>query len=338
MPRLGTCGRAAKAQNSPAIFVKLNRTVDRAKSTTLGARAAEIEQAAFKGWKNCWKIKTSEIELVVTADVGPRVIYFGFEGGQNVFKNFEEQMGGTGEPGWMIRGGSRVWIGPEDRVASYAPDNDPVDISVTNGVLTATAPVEDGPRVRKQMIIRAEGSQVEIRHRIQNAGQLPSEFAAWVLAVMAPGGVAVTGFPPRGTHPEVLEPSNPLVMWAFTDLSDPRWIFLKKYLVLRQDAKASSPQKIGHFNPHTWGAYFLNGDLFIKRSEADPALQYPDFGCSYETFTNDKILELETLGPLSRVMPGEWIEHVERWELRRVAAPVAWTDEALDGIFGEGRG
>jgi hypothetical protein len=305
---------------------------------TTGTRNAEIEQTAYKGWKDCWKITTSEIELVVTADVGPRVIHCGFKGGQNVFKNFEEQMGGTGEADWMIRGGSRIWIGPEDRVASYAPDNVPVQIDVRDGVLTATAPVEEGPRVRKQMIVRAEGSRVEVTHRVQNAGQLPSEFAVWVLAVMAPGGAAVTGFPPRGTHPEVLEPSNPLVMWAFTDLSDPRWIFLKKYLVLRQDAAARSSQKIGHFNPNTWGAYFLNGDIFIKRCQADPARRYPDFGCSYETFTNDKILELETLSPMSRVMPGEWVEHVENWELRRATAPSEWTDEALDGIFGEGRG
>jgi hypothetical protein len=41
------------------------------------------------------------------------------------------------------------------------------------------------------------------------------------------------------------------------------------------------------------------------------------------------MLELETMGPLSRVAPGEWVEHVEHWSLHRDVA-AAWTDEELD--------
>jgi len=299
---------------------------------------SQIERIGFKGWDNCWRISSSEIELVVTADVGPRVIYCGFRNGRNLFKNFEEQMGRSGEPAWMSRGGARIWIGPEDREASYAPDNTPVEIEVKDGALVATAPVEQGPRVQKQMIVRVEGSRAEIVNRVRNVGMLPAELAVWTISVMAPGGVAVTGFPPRGTHPENLAPSNPLVMWAFTDLSDPRWTFLKKYLLLRQDASIRAPQKIGHFNADTWGAYFLDGDLFVKRCRADAAARYPDFGCSFETFTNDEMLELETFSPVRLVLPGEWIEHVEQWELRRAAVPSAWTDEALDAALRDVRG
>jgi hypothetical protein len=294
-----------------------------------------IERTSYKGWNNCWRIENGEIGLVVTADVGPRVIHLGFTGGQNLFKNFSRQMGRSGEAAWMIRGGSRIWIAPEDRVASYAPDNVPVEIEVRDGALIATAPVEEAVRVQKRMMIRVDGRRVEIVHGVKNAGLLPAEFAVWVLTVMAPGGVAVTKFPPRGTHPEDLAPSNPLIMWPFTDLSDPRWRFLRKYLALHQDPGIKSPQKIGHFNADTWAGYFLDGDLFIKRYKADSALRYPDFGCSFETFTNDEILELETLGPLCRVPPGEWIEHTEHWELHRVPTPTKWTDEELDGLFGE---
>jgi len=297
-----------------------------------------VERTEFKAWKNCWRVANQTVELIVTADVGPRVIYFGFTGGgRNLFKNFESQMGRSGEAEWMIRGGSRIWIAPEDRIASYAPDNEPVEIKVQDGGLIATAPVEEPVRMQKQMAIHLDGARVEIVNRVKNSGLLPVEFAVWVLTVMAPGGVAVTGFPPRGTHPEDLAPSNPLIMWPFTDLSDPRWKFLRKYLVLRQDPANTSPQKLGHFNPDTWGAYFLDGDLFVKRAKADPARRYPDFGASFETFTNAEILELETLGPLCLVAPGEWVEQTEQWELRRTPAPASWTDAELDTIFGSAR-
>ncbi len=94
-------------------------------STT--ASSSQIEPIRFQGWEHCWRIASNEIELVVTADVGPRVIHCGLVGSQNLFKTFENQIGRSGEPSWMIRGGSRIRIGPEDREASYAPDNGPVD-------------------------------------------------------------------------------------------------------------------------------------------------------------------------------------------------------------------
>jgi hypothetical protein len=151
--------------------------------------------------------------------------------------------------------------------------------------------------------------------------------------MMTQGGVGITGFPPRGTHPKDLPPTNPLVMWAYTDLSDSRWTFTKKYMMLRQDPKNASPQKLGHFNPKTWSAYLLATDLFIKRCSADPSLPYTDMGCSFETFTNDQILEQETLGPLVKLSYGAVVEHVERWTLHKNVRIAAWTDEELDKVL-----
>ncbi|MDE3198978.1 MAG: hypothetical protein KGN84_21695, partial [Acidobacteriota bacterium] len=143
-----------------------------------------------------------------------------------------------------------------------------------------------------------------------------------------------TGFPPRGRHEDILAPTNPLVMWAFTDLRDPRWTFLEKYLVLRQDPNNRAHTKLGLFNPETWGAYFLNGELFLKFYKADAGKAYPDMGCSYETFTSAEMLEIETLSPLVTLQQGAWAEHVERWVLHRnVALPDRYTDETLDRVL-----
>jgi hypothetical protein len=119
-------------------------------------------------------------------------------------------------------------------------------------------------------------------------------------------------------------------MWAFSDLSDPRWTFTNKYMILRQDSRVATPTKLGHFNSKTWGAYWLAGELFVKRYDADPSKSYPDLGASYETFTNDLTLELETLGPLTRLEPGERLEHTERWSLHRGVAIGEFTDADID--------
>jgi hypothetical protein len=151
--------------------------------------------------------------------------------------------------------------------------------------------------------------------------------------MMAQGGTAITGFPPRGRHPHDLDPTNPLTMWAYTDFSDERWHFTKKYLTLRQDPKATDAQKTGLFNKQTWGAYLLGSDLFIKRCSAQPGKPYPDFGVSFETFTNNEFLELETLGPLQPFPKGTTVEHVERWSLHKNVHIPEWSDAALDSVL-----
>ncbi|MCL6546594.1 MAG: hypothetical protein K6T61_15340 [Bryobacteraceae bacterium] len=301
--------------------------------------AQTIEKVNYAGWPNCYRISNGTVELIVTSDVGPRIIRYGFIGGQNLFKEFKEQMGKSGEPDWQIRGGHRIWVAPEvaQEISpiTYAVDNDPVKIDVTATGLVATPPLEEEAGLQKQIEVRlaASGTQVQVSHRITNRNMWAIELAPWALTVMAPGGVGLTGLPPRGTHPEVLAPTNPLIIWAFTDLGDPRWIFLNKYIGLRQDPKNKVPQKIGHFNSDTWGAYYLNGELFLKRYAAFPGKTYADMGASFEMFTNGDMLELETLGPLSRLKPGETVEHVEIWSLHRGIKIDRFDDATLDRVL-----
>ena len=292
-----------------------------------------IEKTNYHGWANSYRVSNREVEAIVTGDVGPRIIRFGFVGGQNFFREFEDQLGRAGEPDWQPRGGHRLWIAPEDPVMSYAPDNGPVEIALLGDGLEATESVEPLTGLEKRIVVRMArvGTSVEVVHTIRNAGSAPYRLAPWALSMMARGGHGIHGFPPRGTHPEMLTPTNPLVMWAFTNLADPRWTLLERYLVLRQDAANRVPQKLGTFNPRTWGAYLLNGELFVKRFDAagEPS-QYPDFGCSYETFTNADILELETLGPLVTLAPGESVTHTERWSAFRGVTVSRWDDIELD--------
>jgi hypothetical protein len=281
--------------------------------------STKIERIEYGGWPNCYRICNGKIEAIVTSDVGPRIIRLGFVGDRNFFHEVCHEMGGSGEPEFRLRGGHRVWAAPENLATSWAADNCAVQVEICAGALEATAPVEPAVRLQKQLVIRMapDAARVEVVHRIRNANPWAIEVAPWAMSVMAPGGVAVAGFPPRGEHPQMLQPTNPLVMWAYTDFSDPRWAFCRKYLLLRQDAAMPAPLKVGLFNPQTWAAYMLGADLFLKQTRADASLPYPDYGSSLELFTNGDMLEIETLGPLVKLAPNAWTEHTERWSLHR---------------------
>jgi hypothetical protein len=303
--------------------------------TTYANAVVKVEKTEYKGWKNCYRVTNGEIELIVTSDVGPRVIRFGFVGGQNLFKEFPDELGKSGEEKFRGRGGDRVWKAPEDPVGTYVPDNDPVEVQVTPTGLLAREPIEPLTKLQKEIEISMEpsGTRVEVSHRIANHSLFPQEYAAWAVTMMPQGGVEVVGFPPRGPHPIHLEATNPLVMWAYTDLADPRWKFTRKYLTLRQDPNNKEAQKLGLFNPDTWAAYFLNDEVFVKRTKPDPSKTYPDFGCSFETFTNDQFVEIETLGPITKLFPGQTAEQVEHWTLFRDVKLAGLTDEDLDRVL-----
>ena len=301
-------------------------------ATSVASAAVKIEKIQYRGWPNCYSISNGEVELVVTTDVGPRIIRYGFVGGQNLLKEYDEQMGKSGESSWQARGGHRLWMAPEDPVLTYALDNSAVRAQVRGDTIELTGGVEKETGLEKQITVKlaSSGSAVEIFHKITNRGSKAREFAPWALTMMAQGGTGIVAFPPRGTHEKDLLPTNPLVMWAYTDFSDPRWRFTKKYLMLRQDPKNSNSQKTGLFNRDTVGAYLLGTDLFVKKATAQNPDRHPDFGCSYETFTNEQFLEMETLGELSNVPPGGSVQHTEHWSLHRNVKITAWTDAELD--------
>ncbi|MBV8072841.1 MAG: hypothetical protein JO270_23260 [Acidobacteriaceae bacterium] len=296
--------------------------------------AVKIEKICYAGWPNCYRLSDGDTELVVTTDVGPRVIRFGFIGEQNLFAEMPDQLGKSGEPWWMPRGGHRLWIAPETRPETYALDNSPVAAKIVDDGIHLAQPVEPETSMEKALTISLtiDGS-VEITHHLTNRGRAPRRIAPWALTQLAPGGVGFVRFPPRGCHDACLQPTHPLVMWAYTDFSDNRWQVNQCYLVLRQDPRVHAPQKAGIFSENILSAYLLGTQLFVKRSRANPAATYPDFHCSFEIFSNGDFLELETLGPLVDLAPGQSVSHVETWSLHKDVSVNAFNDQALDGLF-----
>jgi hypothetical protein len=285
-----------------------------------------IETVEYRGWKNNLRIANASAELVVTLDVGPRVIAYRRPGGFNVLKNYDEMMGGTGEPQWQIRGGLRFWLAPEDLTRTYFPDNRPVAATrLSEFAARFTPPPEELYGVQKIMELRLEeaGTRVHVRLRVTNVGQSPTTLAPWGPTVMAPGGLEIIPQPPHANHPGDPQnarhpgdfaPTQRLIIWPYFDFTDARWTFGTKYILLRQDP-TKGPTKIGLGHSVPWVAYLNRGTLFVKRFRHVEWANYPDLGTSYQTFSNEDMLEMETVAPLVTLIPGQSAELAETWEL-----------------------
>ena len=55
--------------------------------------------------------------------------------------------------------------------------------------------------------------------------------------------------------------------------------------------------------------------MFVKQFEYEDGELYPDNGCNCESYTNFNIMEIEALGPITFLQPGETVEFVEKWNL-----------------------
>lgn len=209
------------------------------------------EKFSFGGWKNCIRMANDEIELVATTEVGPRIERFGFIGGQNLFREIPEQQGKTGGKEWRIYGGHRLWHGPEASPRCYYPDNNPVNYEIIDEkTIRLIQEIERTTGMQKEMEItlNPNENQVTLIHRIFNRTLWDIKFAPWVLTVMNIEGRAIVPQEPYQSWEERLSPVRPLVLWGYTNMADPRWVWGKKYIQLKQDPRAKSRQKLGILN------------------------------------------------------------------------------------------
>jgi hypothetical protein len=130
---------------------------------------------------------------------------------------------------------------------------------------------------------------------------------------MATGGTEIV---PQCQIDTDLLPNRMLSLWPYTNMNDHRVTWGKKYILLKQDPKCTEAFKFGISNTDGWAAYANHGNLFIKKFTPIDGALYPDYsGSSYETYTIDFMLEMETLSPLVILEPDGIIEHVETWQL-----------------------
>ena len=289
----------------------------------------KMEKVAYGGWPNCIRLSNGTVEVVATTDVGPRIIRYGFVGKENEFFEDPQQMGKTSANEWLAFGGHRLWLAPEAKPRSYYPDSRPIQVVEENGRIRFIQPVESTSGIRKEIeiVLASQGTQVKVLHRLVNHNLWDIEVAPWALTVLAPRGKAIFPQEPYSPHPDIPDtpgqkidkkyylPVRALALWSYTNLQDPRWIFTGQFIILKQDPSIAKPQKLGLSNGQNWGAYLRNGHLFVKKTAYQPGSNYPDLGCSFETFTNAAMLELESLGPLVKLAPGAEVIHQEDWYL-----------------------
>jgi hypothetical protein len=277
------------------------------------AKAKSLSTLDVAGHKGCVKLSSGAFTLAVTTRVGPRIIGAFVKGGENLFRVLPDAPMSGCDTGFRLYGGHRLWHSPEAMPRSYAPDNAPVQVTRSRDGVTFGSGVEALTGLEKSIEVQPLGRErFRIVHRLTNRGQWPLQAAPWALSVMGLGGLAVIPQQHR-RDASPYAPDRALVLWPYTDLADPRLTLGRDYLLLRQDPQATGPCKIGFNAERGWVAYVRAGCALVKMFEHYVDAEYPDGGCSVESYSCADFCEIETVAPLFDLAPGETAEHVELW-------------------------
>jgi len=260
------------------------------------------------------KLTTDAFEVVVTIDIGPRIMHFSKPGGLNILEDdavLGEKLPDGSE--WKIYGGHRVWHSPEAFPRSYVSDSEPLQsYKIFDDGILLVQKEEVWTCMQKSIQVKFYDDKVTVTNRIQNKGAWPVDMSVWSLTVGSRKGREVCPVVQRETG---LLPNTHYVLWPYSKLNDKRVIWGQKYIVVENNTEDKCAFKFGYPNEYGWIAYFNKNLCFIKKYEHELGANYPDKGCSWETYTSDWGVELESLSPIKRVEPGSFIEHTDEWYL-----------------------
>ncbi len=278
--------------------------------------SVKITEKEYEGYGKCVFMENDACTLAVTIEFGPRVIYFARKGRKNVMLEDREGLFTVDVEGygtWRNRGGHRLWVAPELLPETYYPDNAPVAYKAEGDTVTFTPPVTPFAKQLETVIkLDADKAVAEVTQRITNVGGKEADFALWSITGLTDGGTAVI---PMCTRKSGYLPNRVMSLWDYSDINDPRFKLTNEYARIRQDKFLPSAFKAGFNVEDGFAAYAVNEQIFVKCFGDYQFVEYPDYSCNFEMYTNHKFLECEILGEKRKYQPGETTEVRETWHL-----------------------
>lgn len=253
-------------------------------------------------------IANEHLQLDYLTTTGPRIVGLyvsGVEG--NVLASTPEVHWETPHGEYYLRGGHRLWTAPENPF--YTCPEDRLDVFESNDEVVLKSSI-DVSGLQKEIAIRLDANRVYLSHKITWHGEEQVEFAPWSITQLRLGSMAILPLSKK----DGLQPDRNLVFWPYTRMHDSR-LGLHDDVILLYGRAEDDACKIGNENKHGWIACALGDALFVKRFAPNEIGRYPDMGCNVEAYVKNICVELETLGNLKILDPGDAILHEEMWEV-----------------------
>lgn len=291
----------------------------------------QIVIGPYRGWPRCLTIGNGTVEAVVVPDIG-RIMEFRFKGQSGPFWEDPTLRGRTPDPAsqeWGNFGGDKTWPSPQadwDKITprAWPPptafDSLPVEVSVRRDTLVLTSPVDPHYGIRTERVLALDRTEavMTVTTAYEKVSGPPVRTGIWIITQLEDPVAVYCPIPPRSLFPEGYNRQSGDLLPANLKLD-------RGLLSLTRDPARST--KIGMDS----GRLLWVGRTQMLRIDSPRrrAAEYPDQQSSAEVYTNPDpraYVELEMLGPLTTLQPGDRIEQVNTYTLLPRQSPDAVTD------------
>ena len=277
-------------------------------------------------YENCLELFNESTCVQLGWQVGGRVLQYTYKGKEALYLSPEEA--DWRETDHKTASAGRFDIGPEylvpPRPTLWEQPWHYEILGPRAARLTSNPDPSTGVTLIRDFQLAETSSHLECRQTIYNHSKSPKAYCHWSRTFAHHGGIAIIPLTPT-----LSKLPDGYVMYKGRGLvdfrpSDPMIRRQGDYLIL--DGPAKQP-KLGFDSMKGWFTYLMPNDLaFTKRYETFPERLYHDTaGLSisiwYPEASHIPACELEPIGPLERLAPGESASFSEHWELTEFPFP-----------------
>ena len=270
----------------------------------------------FHGHKTAM-LENEFFRIECLAEAGPRIVrLIPTWTGENLFAEVPDATTQTSAGEYHYLGGHRFWYAPESLSRTYIPDTHGASVRSIQKGLRLVGIKEHKSGLQKTITIQISTSKpyIIVRHKLENHGHSSVRLAPWAITMLRTKGVAILPQQYGSVDSDGLRPNRKFALWPYTRWDDPRLRLGDEFVLIKSDSTKHA-MKLSYFNPHGWLGYVYNDVVFLKRYGVRSDEEYPDYGCNSEVYANFRAVELESLGPLIELAPGENVIHTETWEV-----------------------
>jgi len=290
------------------------------------------QRVDFHGYSDCIVLENDSTRVVLGAHCGGRVLEYSVHG-KNALRLDPSQAGWTWKPGspeidpW----GGRFDIGPEKTI----PPHPTLWVGTwksrldSSGVakLTSEADPATGMRLTRTFELAPDSTRLTCTQTMQNVSNRVQAWCHWGRTLSPGGGICIVPLttPSRFPNAYLRYGPDPFINYL---PSDPNVRIRENFLEI---IGPPAHPKLGMDSHAGWLAYLTDNNLlFVKRFPTYPDRPYNEMaGFTVSVwYYKDELVELEPIGPMERLAPGESASFTEDWWL--LAYPFPERRDALD--------
>lgn len=282
--------------------------------------STEIKQINLKYYGKCVSINNGTVKVIVSVDVGPKIIFWGYTNGENMLYipydifEYSEPISQNFPPDiFFKRYGHEIMLAYENSKPVVLSSGTTIYSILQEGVVFSCSCPKLGLSVNLEIVIQDNLNSIMVIHSIENTNDKTQNFSICSSTFVSQGGTLLV---PQNIENLDNSPNRVLSLWKKSNINDFRLYIANEYLRFNNIlTDKSSVLKLGINNKRAWSTYTKDGNTFLKHYLHNKKARYLNFDSSFIIDSKKNLLSLKVLSPIYKVKKNEVAKMAEYWSL-----------------------